>query len=347
MSTLNVATVNATTTLNTSSINGGQLAGFRNRIINGGFDVWQRGTSFSPVANGQVYTADRFFMNRNGVSEWTVARQGTSEQYSCRVQRNAGTTSTQPMRVRQVLESADCAGIVGKTVTFSCEIKVGANFSAAAGHVTLTISQGTGIDESSTKMATGFTGVVNTGSNKVPTTSFEKYSVTTPVIGATISQLGVLIEATPVGTAGADDWYEIRNLQLEVGSTATEFEQRPIGTELALCQRYLPAYNADSASGKTIALGQNYATTNAMIVFPFVVEPRVPPTGISISAAGDFRVTAAVATALGVTGLSFSNASRKAAQINATVASGLVAGDATRFHSLSAAAKILFTGCEL
>jgi hypothetical protein len=50
---------------NFSSSNGGPLAGFRNRIINGNFDIWQRGTSFSnPVDN--TYTADRWVVVYNG-----------------------------------------------------------------------------------------------------------------------------------------------------------------------------------------------------------------------------------------------------------------------------------------
>ena len=237
------AAATVTTLTASGDLTANNFAG-RNRIINGDFAIWQRGTSFSPAANAQVYTVDRFFMNRNGVSEWTVARQGNSAQYSCRVQRNASTTSTQAMRVRQVLESANCVGTVGETVTFSCEIKVGANFSAASGYVTLTIVTGTGNDQSSTTMATGFTGAATASSNTVPTTSFVKYSVTSAVLGATASQLGVLIEATPVGTAGADDWYEIRNLQLEVGSTATEFEVGSVGNTLAKCQRYYQRHSS-------------------------------------------------------------------------------------------------------
>ena len=260
----------------TGDITANNFAG-RNRIINGDFAIWQRGTSFSPGANLQVYTADRFFMNRNGVSEWTVSRQGTNEQYSCRVQRNASTTSTQAMRVRQVLESANCGGIVGETVTFSCEIKVGANFSAASGYVTLTIAQGSGNDETGTKMATGFTGVVTTSSNTVPTTSWAKYSVTSGVIGSTISQLGVLIEATPVGTAGANDWYEVRNIQLEVGATATEFEVRSVGNTLDLCKRYYQFAGGDTAY-QNIVVAAYYGTGDAVGTYRHHPSLRAAPT---------------------------------------------------------------------
>jgi ribosomal protein L27 len=268
----------------------------RNRIINGDFAIWQRGTSFSPGANAQVYTADRFFMNRNGVSEWTVSRQGYSEQYSCRVQRNVSTTSTQAMRVRQVLESANCGGIVGETVTFSCEIKVGANFSGASSNIFLTIAQGSGNDETGGKMATGFTGVVTTSSTIVGTTSFVKYSVTSGVIGATISQLGVLIEATPVGTAGANDWYEVRNVQLEVGATATEFEVRSVGNTLDLCQRYYNNASSITVNGNTAGMSANVTSgINYHAVVTFPVAMRVPPTLVwSEWSSSRFPTTAAV-----------------------------------------------------
>jgi hypothetical protein len=53
-----------------ASINGGPLAGFRNRIINGNFDFWQRGTSFT----GDEYGADRWGHARVGTTH-TATRQ--------------------------------------------------------------------------------------------------------------------------------------------------------------------------------------------------------------------------------------------------------------------------------
>jgi hypothetical protein len=44
--------------------------------------------------------------------------------------------------------------------------------------------------------------------------------------------------ATTTGTAGANDYFDIAEVQMEVSSTATDFEQRSYGEELALCQRY-------------------------------------------------------------------------------------------------------------
>lgn len=52
----------------------GVLAGFRNKVINGSFDVWQRGTSFTHSAGGHKFDADRVTANFNGTGTMTVSR---------------------------------------------------------------------------------------------------------------------------------------------------------------------------------------------------------------------------------------------------------------------------------
>ena len=67
-----------------------------------------------------------------------------------------------------------------------------------------------------------------------------------------------------VGTNGAT--FYITGVQLERGSTASSFEYRPFGTELALCQRY---FECNLNYGTTIANfsgGNNSAGVRAMYV---------------------------------------------------------------------------------
>jgi hypothetical protein len=142
--------------------------------------------------------------------------------------------------------------------------------------------------------------------------------------------------------------WQITGVQLEVGSFATTFERRPYGTEFMLCQRYLPAYRATGSGNQDIASGLCISSTACYFGFDFVVQPRVEPTGVTISAAGHFGAVNNAFSATNLfTGLSFSIASTKRALLTGTGSSGLVQGDATFVRSQNSGAYMLFTGCEL
>jgi hypothetical protein len=63
------------------------------------------------------------------------------------------------------------------------------------------------------------------------------------------------------GTNGAT--FYITGVQLEKGSTATSFDYRPYGTELALCQRYYEkSYNTDVAPAAVTTVGMRFSSGN-------------------------------------------------------------------------------------
>jgi len=143
-----------------------------------------------------------------------------------------------------------------------------------------------------------------------------------------------------VGTSGAT--FYLTGVMLEKGSTATSYDYRPYGTELSLCQRYLPAYIYSSSSGSEFigwVRGLSTAST-ASAAIPFTVTARVPPTGVTIS--GTFAVS----------GLSFSTQAFNYASLNVGVlslsgGSGMTVNNLYDFQCSTASSKILFTGCEL
>ncbi|HEY9222972.1 MAG TPA: hypothetical protein VIP27_02310, partial [Variovorax sp.] len=105
-------------------------------------------------------------------------------------------------------------------------------------------------------------------------------------------------------------------------------------------------FGADSSAvGQSIAPGMCTSTTTALVFFPFNVEPRVPPTGVSTSGAA-YLLTALGSATGSISAFTYSTASTSMATCIATV-SGLVAGNATMLSANSSATLFLFTGCEL
>ena len=128
-------------------------------------------------------------------------------------------------------------------------------------------------------------------------------------------------------------------IQLESGVSATGFEYRSIGDELALCQRYYyPIVNGVSLV--SIGAGQSVTTTQAVIAVGMKVTMRAAPT-LSVSNVAHFAAAAAggadlTATAVAISGTATENSVR----LSFTVASGLVAGNASTARSISASAVL-------
>jgi hypothetical protein len=142
-----------------------------------------------------------------------------------------------------------------------------------------------------------------------------------------------------VGTNGAT--FYITGVQLEKGSTATSFDYRPYGTELALCQRYLPAFT-NGGTNSYIAPVFIYSSTGGVATIPFQVTARVRPTGVTINnldlmvdGVGNYNATAAV----------YATSSPTSGCLNLTI-SGATAGQAGALLC-EGTTNILFTGCEL
>jgi len=215
--------------------------GMRNRLINGAFDIWQRGTSFSNMSSSNTYVADRWSCYRQGYTANCTVSQVTGlsingiNRNALRMQRTAGDTSTQALNITQALESINSRDLAGQTVTLSFWARAGANFSPTSSQVLAVIQSGTGTDET---IRNGFTGGTPLSSSNITlTTSFQKFALTgtTP---SNCNQIGINLYWTPTGTAGAADYVDIIDVQLEAGSVATPFERRQYGQELYLCQRY-------------------------------------------------------------------------------------------------------------
>jgi hypothetical protein len=256
-----------------------------NPVLNSAMQIWQRGTT-RVGAGGGIYAADRW--NLYAGSQVTVTRQATNDttnlafiQYCSRVQRNNASTDPTGIPYSQSFETVNSIPYAGKTVTFSFYARKGANYSAPSSILYSQLLSGTGTDQN---VETGFTGQVGVVDTTVTLTSTWQRFTFTGSVGATATQLATRFTFVPTGTAGANDYFEITGVQVEVGSVATPFKTYAgtIQGELAACQRYYFRSAYDSAFAN-YAAGVAVSTTGAMIYLQMPVTMRIAPSAVEYS----------------------------------------------------------------
>ena len=313
---------------------GGAVAPFvgaKNFLLNGSYDIWQRGTSISTLSGtAQVYTADRWWYSNSvsGVSG-TVSRQPTNDttnlpfiQYCARVQRTAGNTNTNPQYFAQDIETINSIPFAGKTITFSWYARKGADYSPTSNALSYQIRSGTGTDQNMYSGYTNSTNLINT--NVTLTATWQRFTATV-FVGSTATQLGIFFYTIPTGTAGANDYFEVTGMQIELGAVATPFARAggSIGGELALCQRYYVRSTAGS-NFQSFGTGSATSTTQAYVNVVNPVTMRVAPTSVDFST---LAVLNAVGSQQAVSGLALSFAGSFSSMVQATVGASLVAGN--------------------
>jgi hypothetical protein len=281
-----------------------------NPVLNSAFQCWQRGTTVSVSANVLVYTADRWQVYNGPNQAMTVSRQSTNDttnlpfiQYAARVQRNSGQTGTTETFLSQPLETLNSIPFVGKTVTVSFYARKGADYSPTSSNFKVNLVSGTGTDQNIATYTGGAS--VATVTNAL-TTTWTRYTVT-GTVGATATELRTDFAWTPTGTAGANDWFEVTGVQLDIGSVALPFRTYA-GTlqgELAAAQRYYHRSTAGTAYGWFPAWAGTTSTTAFNLTYTLPVQMRVAPT--SIEYGGALRLNAANDAGVSITSLTFAS----------------------------------------
>jgi len=345
--------------------------GFRNRIINGAMVIDQRNAGASVTSTTGIYTLDRWYCLNSVTSKYTVQQNAGSITPPAGFTNYLGVTSSAATSVgstdyyvlRQAIEGFNCADFAwgtasAATVTLSFKVyssltgtfggAVQNNTSARSYPFSYTISSANTWTTVSVTIPGDTSGTWQTG-NLTGIFVYFGLGVGSTYSGTAGSWSGSnFISATGatsvVGTNTAT--FYITGVQLEKGSTATSFDYRPYGTELALCQRYLPCFNFSAANG-SLGSGFASATTSALINCVFPVQVRTPATGILVT--GSFNAY----TVAGGNSGNFTSIALAAGQsaysgaLNCTGGSGLTAAQGTFLLSPAGNSQIQFTGCEL
>ena len=233
-----------------TSCTGVPFDGFKNRIINGGFQLAQRGTSFTSGSNNDdTYNLDRWYVLSDGNDIVDITQTTTVPTNAAKnsIGLDVETVNTK-FGIAQIIENVNCVDAIGGAVTLSFQAKVSATtqldnvkcaivaWSGTADTVTSDIISAWGVEGTNPTLIANAT-YENSPANLNVTTSFATYNVTATVDTASTTNI-ILFIWSDVTTTTLGDFLFITNVQLEKGSTATSFDYRPYTTELSLCQRY-------------------------------------------------------------------------------------------------------------
>jgi hypothetical protein len=300
----------------------------KNKIINGDFGIWQRGTTFSNPAS-LAYTADRFaiFYDGTGATR-TISQQtftpgaapvaGYEGKFFYRYAVSVAGTSNTANLLRQYIE--DVRTFAGNTVTVSFWAKAAANLTV--GKIDFTQNFGTGGSPSAGVDTTVATSIAVTTSWQRFTYSVAVPSISGKTLGTNNDSALELRFFLPSNSAFT---FDIWGVQVEYGSKATPFETAT-GTlqgELAACQRYYVRFNGDGNNAPTLPGGFVFGATGANVTSRFPVFMRVVPT--SIDTGGSNSIVDASNTVFTATAYSLVNASKSVGSVDVTI-SGATAG---------------------
>lgn len=310
-----ITTANLTAFLSTLFAKQSQLVGFKNYIINGNFDVWQHGTSFTGLSNsGSTVTAD--------MARYSSANSGQTAAFTVSQSTDAPSGSTYSLQVacttaQGVLNSADSAciylpvegqsakGLYGKNASVSFKFKttligtydivIATNDRAYVKQIIVTDTNWN--TYSFSLLIDSSTGTWNRDTSLGFVMSIKLLAGSSRLITANTwaSGSGLSGSSGSVNFANStSNIMKISQIQIEEGSIATPFEQRPYGLELSLCQRYYQKFGNDTSALAITGLYSSGASNGLSFPISLPVPMRVIPTVSSLQTASSNVSSASV-----------------------------------------------------
>jgi hypothetical protein len=332
------------------TVEAGFKSGRKNMVINGAMQVSQRGTS--STSDGYA-TVDRFFTYKESCEQLavtqtqsTTAPDGFASSYKLDVTTaETATEANDQYEIVTRLEGQDLQHLQhnssgAKSVTLSFWVrssKTGTYCVAlykrdTTRNITSTyaISSANTWEKKTVTFVGDTSGAIDNDANRSLDISW-KLLIGSNFTGTASTTWGSTTDARSAnghtatwGSSTSDDFY-LTGVQLEVGSTATDFEHRPYGEELALCHRYFERFDYDASGGGVSGIaGQCFNTGVFYGAFGYQRKRADPSFSTSTISGSNFRLLHS-GTATNVTAMS-AIMSRSCARVQATVTSGLTQG---------------------
>jgi hypothetical protein len=328
--------------------------GFKNRIINGAMVIDQRNAGASVTATTDIYTLDRWRSLNSVTSKYTVeqtvtgvaAPTGFADYLGVTSSAATSVGSTDYYVIRQYIEGFNFFDMAwgtasASTVTLSFWVRssltgtFGGAFSNAAANRTYpfsyTISLANTWEQKTVTVAGDTTGTWIGATNAagcLVSFSLGAGSTLSGTAGswAAANYASATGATSVVGTNGAT--FYITGVQLEKGSTATSFDYRPYGTELALCQRYYIKINNPGGgnAGYGPLVGAYTSIRSLAVPYCLPVPMRVNGGSFVIAFSNVSLYAINLSTSYAVTSIAAWSGDYSTPSIDIGVASGLTAG---------------------
>jgi hypothetical protein len=266
---------------------GVQYTGFKNRILNGSMALDQRNAGASQTitaAAALAYTVDRWYgycTGANVTGQQVAGANATQFRY-----RFTGAASVTAVGFGQRIEQKNSYDLAGSTATLSADLAISATLTT----VTWTAYYATTTADTFGSLASPTVTSIATGTFTV-TSTVTNFSTNISIPAAATTGIQILFT---VGALTAGLTWTIGNVQLEKSSTATSFDYRSYGTELALCQRYFQLMDMGYVYGYAPSgnqISSNYTFPVAMRASPTIAVVTNPTFG-SGTAVTSYQTTA-------------------------------------------------------
>ena len=254
----------ALSTIQNNSFADTAVHGYRNLLINGGFDIWQRGTSFT----GAGYTADRWVISTTETGTAITKTANRDNRNTFRVTFGSVISCNVDQRIEAFGNIGDNQQATLSFWVRGSRATTGTDFCRIRNHTTATTLETLTYD-----ITTSWTKVTKT------------FSANNTWSKDDVARLYLFVaDASSPWVSG--DWVEFSDVQLEVGSEATPFEHRSYADELRRCQRYYYRISSD--------LHFSNRTTSTAISDPPSMHPMSHPTTMRSSPSLTIASTASV-----------------------------------------------------
>lgn len=286
----------STTSINGTTPNAYNTVG-KNLIINGAMQIAQRGTSFTNPSQSS-YSIDRFKLFRNTGATFNISQVTSSPAGFSNSVRIDVTATDDPLTTNdyltpfvQGIEGYNLTGLKYGTVdaekltlSFWVRSNKTGTYIAELQSTTGQTSQSYTIDSADTWEKKTVTFAADTSNSITADNSGQLYLYFYVAAGPDYQSTSLQTTWSSASTGRAtgqvnlldstSNYLELTGVQLELGESATEFEHRPYGTELQLCQRY---YELHSPVDVNSVIWSSYGATYNYVTWHFKVPKRTTP----------------------------------------------------------------------